>query len=79
MLNKLFALFEVLDTAGADCLHAIPSQAPDYEDAVMIETAIRTEVDGIVTRNIHDYTNAPVPIYTPDAFIKKLEMLSEEL
>lgn len=78
VLGKLFTLFEVLDTAGMDCRHAIPSPVSDYEDAVMIETAIRTESDCIVTRNIHDYTRSPVPVYTPESFIQKLETLSED-
>ena len=51
VLNKLFTLFEVADTAGIDCRRAIPSPVSDFEDAVMIETAARTEVDCIVTRN----------------------------
>ena len=43
VLNKLFTLFEVADTAGIDCRRAIPSPVSDFEDAVMIETAARTE------------------------------------
>ena len=72
VLSKLFTLFEVLDTTGTDCRHAIPSQITDYEDAVMIETAARTEVDCIVTRNTHDYEKSSVPVYTPEEFIAKV-------
>lgn len=71
-LNKLFSLFDVLDTSGLDCRKAIPSAVSDFEDAVMIETAIRCEVDCIVTRNTQDYTKSPVPIFTPSEFLKKL-------
>lgn len=77
VLNKLFTLFEVLDTAGIDCRHAIPSPVSDFEDAVMIETASRTEVDCIITRNTHDYAKSVVPVYTPKQFLKELEMLEE--
>ena len=73
ILGKLFSLFEVVDTAGTDCRRAIPSDVSDYEDAVMIETALRTEVDCIVTRNLRDYKKSPVPVYTPEQMIKKLE------
>lgn len=51
ILNKLFALFDVLDTAGIDCRKAVLSPVSDFEDAVMVETALRSEVDCIVTRN----------------------------
>ena len=73
VLNKLFLLFSLLDTAGMDCRHAVLSPVADFEDAVMIETAIRTESDCIVTRNVHDYTKSKVPVYTPAEFLKLLE------
>lgn len=72
ILNKLLTIFDVLDTMGIDCRRAIPSKTTDYEDAVMIETAIRSEIDCIVTRNTADYDNSPVTIYTPFEFLKKL-------
>lgn len=73
VLNKLFQLFEIVDTSGIDCRRAIPSEISDYEDAVMIETAVRTEVDCIITRNIRDYSKSPIPVLTPSDFIKKIE------
>ena len=73
ILNKLFALFDVLDTAGIDCRKAVLSPVSDFEDAVMVETALRSEVDCIVTRNLRDFTKSPVPVYEPRAFLKLLE------
>lgn len=73
VLNKLFSLFDVLDTSGMDCRRAIPSPISDFEDAVMTETAARSEVDCIITRNIHDYIKSEVQVYTPEQFLKKLE------
>ena len=73
ILNKLFALFDVLDTAGIDCRKAVLSPVSDFEDAVMVETALRSEVDCIVTRNLRDFTKSPVPVYEPKAFLKPLE------
>lgn len=72
ILNKLFSLFEVLDTDGLDCRKAVISPVSDYEDAVMIETALRTEMDCIVTRNETDYVNSPIPVYSPQEFLDKL-------
>lgn len=72
VLNKLFSLFEVADTAGIDCRRAIPSLVSDFEDAVMIETAARTEVDCIVTRNEQDFAKSAVPVLSPKDFLDKL-------
>lgn len=77
VLSKLFMLFEVTDTAGMYCRHAIPSPVSDFEDAVMIETAIRCEMDCIVTRNTRDYGKSPIPVYTPKEFIDKLMTVDE--
>lgn len=78
VLNKLFMIFEVLDTAGMDCRHAIPSPISDFEDAVMAETAVRTEMDCIVTRNIKDFANSSVPVFSVEEFLDKLAVTEED-
>lgn len=78
VLSTLFSLFELLDTAGMDCRRAIASKLTDYEDAVMVESALRSGVDCIVTRNLKDYENSPVPVYSPSAFLEQLEAEAEE-
>jgi len=71
-LGVLFSLFEIIDTCGIDCRKALTSGVSDYEDAVMIETAARAEIDCIVTRNLKDYAGAPMPVYSPTQFIELL-------
>ena len=72
-LNKLFTLFDVLDTSGIDCRKAVPSPVSDFEDAVMIETALRSEVDCIVTWDTEDFSKSPVPVLSPKAFLEELQ------
>lgn len=74
ILSKLFTLFHILDTASLDCRKAISSEISDYEDAIMVETAIRSEMDCIVTRNVKDYAKAAVKVYEPTEFLKMLEV-----
>lgn len=73
ILNKLFTLFHLLDTTSLDCRKAISSEISDYEDAVMVETALRSEMDCIVTRNAKDYTKSVVKVCEPSAFLELLE------
>ena len=55
---------------GDDCRQAlINGESDDYEDAVMIETAKRSGIDCIVTRNERDYSKSSVTVYTPKQFI----------
>ena len=56
VLSDLCLLFTMLDTAAIDIQKAIPASTSDFEDAVMIETALRANVDCIVTRNTRDYS-----------------------
>ncbi len=74
ILNKLFTLFHLLDTTSLDCRKALSSEVSDYEDAIMVETAIRSEINCIITRNEKDYMNSSVKAYAPSVFLKLLEV-----
>jgi predicted nucleic acid-binding protein len=77
ILSRLYILFHLLDTTSLDCRKAMSSEISDYEDAIMVETAIRSEMDCIVTRNGKDYAKASIAVYDPEAFIAKLEVEKE--
>lgn len=68
VILKLLELFKLVDTAADDCINALASEVHDYEDAVMIESAVRIEADYIMTRNINDYKKSPVPVILPEDF-----------
>lgn len=72
ILESLFVLFCILDTSSLDCRKALASDISDYEDAVMTETAIRSEMDCIVTRNVKDYAKSLLRIYEPAALVAML-------
>lgn len=72
ILTKLFTLFQLMDTTATDLRNALFSETSDYEDAVMIATAVRSDMDCIVTRNIKDYDRSPLPVCTPADFIRRL-------
>lgn len=77
ILSKLFTLFHLLDTTSLDCRKAISSEISDYEDAIMVETAIRSEMDCIVTRNVKDYAKSPIMVYEPTEFVSILKAENE--
>lgn len=78
VISKLFSLFEVIDTMAADCHDAIGIPNNDYEDAIMIASAQRSNIDCIVTRNTEHFKSAAVKIYTPDQFLDVIQQLNEE-
>ena len=73
VVGRIGMLFGILDTTESDVRRALASDLPDFEDAVMIETALRENMDCIVTRNLSDYQNAPLPVYAPQEFLSKLQ------
>ena len=73
ILSKLFTLFHLLGTTSLDCRKAISFEISDYEDAIMVETAIRSEMDCIVTRNVKDDMKSSVRVYEHSVFLKLLD------
>lgn len=69
--------FGILDTTESDVRRALASDLPDFEDSVMVETALRENMDCIVTRNLSDYQNAPLPVYAPQAFLDRLHEMDD--
>ena len=72
-LNSLLSIVGLLDSAAADVFRALFSEVTDFEDAVMIETATRSHVDCIITRNEKDYRKSSVPVFNPTEFLKQFE------
>jgi len=71
LLRILFTLFDVEDTFSSDCQLALASPIKDYEDAIMVQTAIRVGAVCIVTRNLKDYRLAAFPVFSLDEFLEK--------
>ncbi|MGB9180961.1 MAG: PIN domain-containing protein [Pyrinomonadaceae bacterium] len=45
----------------------------DYEDAVQHASATASGLDAIVTRNLEDYKNSTLPIFSPTDFLNQLK------
>ena len=78
VMTKLYAIFELVDTLGIDCQNAIAINNSDYEDAIMIESAVRAGLDCIVTRNPDHFKPSAIPVYSPEYFAKTLSETEEE-
>lgn len=72
LMKGLFKVFGILDTAATDCYNALRSDIPDFEDAVLVESALRSGIDCIVTRNTKDFKNSGIKVYSPAEFLKLL-------
>lgn len=64
-LRGLIELMDIAEVSGDDCLAALDLPMADYEDALLACCARRWKADYIVTRNIKDFTGAPIKAVTP--------------
>lgn len=71
ILSTVFDIFEILDSTAFECKKALASGRPDYEDAMMAETALTNEIDAIVTRDQEGFAGIRTPVYSPEEFIEQ--------
>ena len=72
VLQKLFALFTILDVTGMDCERAMELLMPDYEEALIASCANRHKIDCIVTRNQKDFASSLARTLSPADFLANL-------
>jgi len=77
IIKKLMDVFNIIDTTKEDCQKALLSDLYDYEDAIMIESAIANDIDCITTRNIQDFLNSPIKVLTPSQLLSS-QIISEQ-
>jgi predicted nucleic acid-binding protein len=66
-IRALLTLFKVAPVNEAVLQQALGAPLNDFEDAVLQEAARLVGAEGIVTRNPHDFRQATLQIYTPEA------------
>lgn len=67
-MQNVFDYCEIIDSNELDGLAALKDYAGDYEDDMIMNCAFRHNADLILTRNIKDFKDSPVPAMTPDTY-----------
>lgn len=68
-VKNLLRLFNVAGVGKRELELALNSKISDYEDAVINESALNENVEGIVTRNLKDFTNSKLTIFDPQELL----------
>ncbi|MFZ4726548.1 MAG: type II toxin-antitoxin system VapC family toxin [Paludibacter sp.] len=72
-LVQLTSITEVLTTDKTIIFKALNSSFKDFEDALQNFSAeISGEIDLIITRNIKDFKNSSLGVFTPENYLKTL-------
>ena len=72
-INKLMMLFEVAPVNRAVLDAALSSGFKDFEDAVVHESGVYKEIQGIVTRDSDGFKKSKINIYSPEELLLMLE------
>lgn len=68
-LRKLLKVFSVLPATEGVLVAALDVNCPDYEDGVSFLAAEKAHCDCIVTRNVSDFAESPIPVFSPAGFL----------
>ena len=72
VLQKLTALFEIVDMKADDLRKAAALPIADYEDALQSVCAQRTGADYIVTRNLKDFQGSSITAIKPSELLERM-------
>lgn len=74
-INKLLQIVKICQTDLQILQSALTSPITDFEDAVQHECAVAENLDAIVTRNLKDYKNSSIKVYSPSEFLQVLQTI----
>jgi len=65
-IKKLLAIFRIAEVNSKVLELSINSKFADFENAVQYYSGECCNMNGLVARNIKDYKNTSLPVYTPE-------------
>ena len=71
-VEELLKLVQIAESSNRIFQNALALNFNDYEDAVQVVGAVAARLDAIITRNLRDYRNSPLPVYSPADFLALL-------
>ena len=71
IISRIMQIFDVLEIGKSILEKAILSNITDFEDAVIVESAKIKRVDYIITRNIRDFKNSPIPAMLHEEYLTR--------
>lgn len=73
VIKELTEMTIILATTSKEIVQGLKSDFNDFEDSIQYSTALaESEIEAIITRNIKDYRNSTLPVFTPTNYLKLL-------
>ena len=71
-VSQLAEVANIPATGTASFQIALSVSLEDFEDAMQVAAAMVCDADYIVTRNLNDFQNSPIPAYSPEEALNML-------
>jgi len=68
-ISEIIKYLTVISIDHSDVLNSLRSEFIDFEDSLQHFSAFRNQCDCIVTRNVDDYKNSEINVYSPIEFL----------
>lgn len=76
VIEELIEMTNVIGTTRAEILQALKNDFKDFEDSVQYATALTIDgIEAIITRNVKDYKNAAIAVFTLANYLKMRDIL----
>jgi predicted nucleic acid-binding protein len=71
IIEELTNMATIIGTTEKEIIQALKTDFKDFEDGIQHASAIAIDgIEAIITRNVKDYTNAEVAVFTPLNYLK---------
>jgi predicted nucleic acid-binding protein len=77
-VETLLNAFQICPVDDNVLQSALSGLITDFEDAVQHESASALQLDAIITRNLEDYRQATLPVFSPSHFLRQLTNEDQE-
>ena len=67
-ISTLFDIFQIIPIDETILRTSLLSPITDYEDALIEASAVKFNIDYVLSRNISDFKLSRIPTYTPEQF-----------
>lgn len=74
VVEELTEMTEIVGTSKMEILQALKNDFKDFEDSIQYSCALTIKgIEAILTRNVKDYTNSEIAVFTPENYLKTKE------
>ena len=73
VIEDLTETTEIVVTTKKEIIQALKNNFKDFEDSIQYSTALRIKgLEAIITRNVKDYKNSEIAVFTPENYLKTI-------